>query len=168
MVWHEARHLDRLGQHGESEQGSNTRSAPESNTGSHRVQGRRAAAERSLQRLLPAADAAAASDAIAAEVRASHASGSFSVLQLLADPLARAELHVGVMLQLLQQLCGINTVMYFTPVILQMAGFVDRRQALLWACLPAACNAIGSVASALLPFLRLCSVRAVICESCDL
>ena len=38
--------------------------------------------------------------------------------------------------------------MYFTPVLLQMAGFVDRRQALLWACLPAGCNALGTVAGA--------------------
>lgn len=54
--------------------------------------------------------------------------------------------------QILQQLCGINTVMYFTPVILQMAGFRNKQEALLLSCFPAAVNAAGTVVGAL-PFL---------------
>ena len=37
----------------------------------------------------------------------------------------------GVGLQVLQQLAGINTVMYYTPVILELAGIHDKRTALL-------------------------------------
>ena len=37
----------------------------------------------------------------------------------------------GVGLQVLQQLAGINTVMYYTPAILELAGIHDNRQALL-------------------------------------
>jgi hypothetical protein len=34
-------------------------------------------------------------------------------------------------LQILQQAAGINTVMYFTPAILELAGVHDKRTALL-------------------------------------
>ena len=44
----------------------------------------------------------------------------------------------GLGLQILQQLAGINTVMYYTPAILELAGFRDKRSALLIAMLPAA------------------------------
>ncbi len=47
--------------------------------------------------------------------------------------------------QVLQQLAGINTVMYYTPAILELAGFRDKRSALLVAMGPAAVNAIGTV-----------------------
>lgn len=35
--------------------------------------------------------------------------------------------------------------MYFTPVILQLAGFRDKQQILLLSCLPASVNALGTV-----------------------
>ena len=47
---------------------------------------------------------------------------------------------------MLQQAAGINTVMYFTPSILELAGFHDKRTALLVAMLPAGVNALGTVA----------------------
>ena len=43
----------------------------------------------------------------------------------------------GLGLQVLQQAAGINTVMYYTPAILELAGFRDKRSALLIALLPA-------------------------------
>ncbi|GAB4816004.1 hypothetical protein N2152v2_003050 [Parachlorella kessleri] len=55
------------------------------------------------------------------------------------------QLHIGVGLQVLQQLCGINTVMYYTPAILELAGFHNKQTALLWALLPAGVNALGTV-----------------------
>lgn len=53
--------------------------------------------------------------------------------------------HLACAVQILQQLCGINTVMYFTPVILQMAGFQNKQQALLLSCFPAAVNTVGTI-----------------------
>ncbi|GMH42012.1 hypothetical protein BSKO_09931 [Bryopsis sp. KO-2023] len=63
----------------------------------------------------------------------------------LMQPEVRYELSIGVGLQIYQQFCGINTVMYYTPTILQMAGFIDRRQALLASLLPVLINSLGSV-----------------------
>ena len=51
----------------------------------------------------------------------------------------------GVGLQVLQQLAGINTVMYYAPVILAAAGVRGRREGLLVALAPAAVNALGTV-----------------------
>ena len=45
--------------------------------------------------------------------------------------------RAGLGLQALQQAAGINTVMYYTPAILELAGFRDKRSALLIAMLPA-------------------------------
>eukprot|EP01025_Chloroclados_australasicus_P024996 TRINITY_DN2501_c0_g1_i4.p1 TRINITY_DN2501_c0_g1~~TRINITY_DN2501_c0_g1_i4.p1 ORF type:complete len:694 (+),score=63.39 TRINITY_DN2501_c0_g1_i4:81-2162(+) len=70
---------------------------------------------------------------------------SASVIEMLKSPIVRSELHVGVGLQVLQQLLGINTVMYYTPAILLIAGVRDKRQALLMAMLPAAVNALGTI-----------------------
>lgn len=38
---------------------------------------------------------------------------------------------------MLQQVGGINTVMYYTPAILELAGVADKRTALLLALIPA-------------------------------
>lgn len=43
----------------------------------------------------------------------------------------------GLGLQVLQQVGGINTVMYYTPAILELAGVSDKRTALLLALVPA-------------------------------
>ena len=40
---------------------------------------------------------------------------------------------------------GINTVMYFTPAILELAGYRDKRSALLISLGPAAVNALGTL-----------------------
>ncbi len=54
-------------------------------------------------------------------------------------------LAAGLGLQVLQQLGGINTVMYYTPAILQLAGVTDKRTALLVALVPAGVNAAGTL-----------------------
>lgn len=64
---------------------------------------------------------------------------------LLRSPAVRGELQVGLGLQILQQLGGINTVMYYTPAILELAGLRDNRTALLVAMLPAAVNSAGTL-----------------------
>lgn len=56
-----------------------------------------------------------------------------------------AELHVGIGLQILQQACGINTIMYFLPVMLKLTGIHSNRTALLVSMIPASCNAFGTL-----------------------
>ena len=46
---------------------------------------------------------------------------------------------------MLQQAAGINTVMYFAPSILALAGFSSPRSAVLVAMAPAAVNALGTI-----------------------
>lgn len=60
-------------------------------------------------------------------------------------PEVKFQLSIGISLQVIQQLCGINTVMYYTPSILEIAGFVDKQQALLFSIFPASVNALGTL-----------------------
>jgi hypothetical protein len=114
------------------------------------VQGREAEARRVVYELESARDAQEVMESVEEEVAKERAMRHVTLLDTLRSRVARAELHVGTALQALQQLAGINTVMYFTPVILQMAGFSNTRVALLLACAPAAANAAGTVVGALL------------------
>ncbi|GAA0183434.1 transporter [Lithospermum erythrorhizon] len=52
----------------------------------------------------------------------------------------------GAGLQAFQQFTGINTVMYYSPTIVQMAGFGSNQLALILSLIVAAMNAIGSIA----------------------
>lgn len=60
--------------------------------------------------------------------------------EALRDPATRRALSVGCMLQAVQQLTGINTVMYYCGTILVMAGFTDPSKA-IW--LTAAVSFVG-------------------------
>ncbi|KAF8391827.1 hypothetical protein HHK36_022165 [Tetracentron sinense] len=51
----------------------------------------------------------------------------------------------GAGLQAFQQFTGINTVMYYSPTIVQMAGFQSNRLALLLSLIVAGMNAIGTI-----------------------
>ncbi|RZC47528.1 hypothetical protein C5167_040469 [Papaver somniferum] len=51
----------------------------------------------------------------------------------------------GAGLQAFQQFTGINTVMYYSPTIVQMAGFTSNKLALLLSLIVAGMNAIGTV-----------------------
>lgn len=44
-----------------------------------------------------------------------------------------------------QQLCGINTVMYYSPTIVELAGFFSNKIALLLSLMVAGMNAIGTI-----------------------
>ncbi len=60
-------------------------------------------------------------------------------------------LLIGVMLQVFQQLCGINTVMYYGPSLLAKAGFgnskagADEREKLIYSLPLAGMNALGTL-----------------------
>eukprot|EP01018_Ginkgo_biloba_P032817 Gb_10436 [translate_table: standard] len=66
-------------------------------------------------------------------------------IDLLKSKEIRVALFVGVGLQAFQQLAGINTVMYYSPTIVEMAGFVSNKIALLLSLIVAAMNALGTV-----------------------
>ncbi|VFR03085.1 unnamed protein product [Cuscuta campestris] len=71
------------------------------------------------------------------------------VTTLLQSTAVRRGLVAGVGLQVFQQFVGINTVMYYSPTIVQLAGFASNRTALLLSLVTAGLNALGSVVSIL-------------------
>ncbi|KAG8510365.1 Proton myo-inositol cotransporter, partial [Galemys pyrenaicus] len=64
------------------------------------------------------------------------------ICRMLSHPPVRRALAVGCGLQLFQQLAGINTIMYYSATILQMAGVADDRLAIWLASLTAFTNFI--------------------------
>ena len=71
--------------------------------------------------------------------------------ELLTVPVLRHALVIGVMLQVFQQFCGINTVMYYSPKILQLSSESDsssedsNEQAIYSSMLVAAMNMVMSI-----------------------
>ncbi|KAK3004691.1 hypothetical protein RJ639_019577 [Escallonia herrerae] len=74
-------------------------------------------------------------------------SEKINFVQLLETKTVRRGLVAGVGLQIFQQFVGINTVMYYSPTIVQLAGFASNRTALLLSLVTAGLNAGGSVVS---------------------
>ncbi|KAK9714365.1 hypothetical protein RND81_06G088700 [Saponaria officinalis] len=68
-------------------------------------------------------------------------------VELLRTTTVRRGLIAGVGLQVFQQFLGINTVMYYSPTIFQLAGYASNQTALLLSLVTAGLNAIGSIAS---------------------
>ncbi|MCO5556402.1 hypothetical protein L7F22_009951 [Adiantum nelumboides] len=65
--------------------------------------------------------------------------------ELLMTKELRLALIAGVGLQIFQQFSGINTVMYYSPTIVQMAGFYSNSTAVFLSMGVAALNAIGTL-----------------------
>lgn len=65
----------------------------------------------------------------------------------LRDKVVRRGLYAGITVQVVQQFVGINTIMYYSPTIVQFAGFASKKTALALSLVIAGLNAIGSVVS---------------------
>ncbi|XP_053740619.1 proton myo-inositol cotransporter-like isoform X1 [Synchiropus splendidus] len=83
-------------------------------------------------------------DAIKASVeeeeKESHGDRGFVIVKMLRYGPTRRALFVGCGLQMFQQLSGINTVMYYSATILQMAGIRDDKQAIWLAAVTSGTN----------------------------
>jgi len=95
--------------------------------------GRRHAAHRILARI----DGTASADRAMAQIREALFMETGSLRQLLAPGL-RLVLVIGVVLAILQQITGINVILYYGPEIFKQTG-VEMNQALLWTIIVGAC-----------------------------
>ncbi|KAL4385882.1 hypothetical protein GQ457_09G000920 [Hibiscus cannabinus] len=59
----------------------------------------------------------------------------------------RRGLYAGVTVQVAQQFSGINTVMYYSPNIVQFAGFASNKTAIALSLITSGLNAVGSIVS---------------------
>lgn len=65
------------------------------------------------------------------------------------DKIFRRGLYAGVTVQVAQQFVGINTVMYYSPFIVQFAGFASNETALALSLVTSGLNFVGSMISML-------------------
>ncbi|XP_073030057.1 inositol transporter 4-like isoform X1 [Primulina eburnea] len=75
-------------------------------------------------------------------------SGIFSQLKgAWGNDVVRRGLYAGITVQVAQQFVGINTVMYYSPTIIQFAGFASNKTALALSLITSGLNALGSIVS---------------------
>lgn len=114
-------------------------------------QGRSEEAERILRKIYSADEVAAEirdlKESVEAEIKEKESSEKISLIKLLKTKTVRRGLYAGVGLQIFQQFVGINTVMYYSPTIVQLAGFASNETALLLSLVTAGLNAFGSIVS---------------------
>lgn len=63
------------------------------------------------------------------------------------NDVVRRGLYAGITVQVAQQFVGINTVMYYSPTIVQLAGFASNKTALALSLITSGLNALGSIVS---------------------
>ncbi|KAL7103092.1 hypothetical protein ACP275_08G160000 [Erythranthe tilingii] len=79
---------------------------------------------------------------------ASIGTGFFSKLKnVWGNKIVRRGLYAGITVQVAQQFVGINTVMYYSPTIVQLAGFASNETALALSLVTSGLNAFGSIVS---------------------
>ncbi|VAH46086.1 unnamed protein product [Triticum turgidum subsp. durum] len=86
-------------------------------------------------------------ESVEVEARERGSSEKVSLTALAKTPTVRRALVAGVGLQVFQQLVGINTVMYYSPSIVQLAGFASNQTALALSLVTSGLNALGSIVS---------------------
>ncbi|KAL5650112.1 hypothetical protein ACJX0J_040921, partial [Zea mays] len=65
----------------------------------------------------------------------------------MGSKVVRRGLTAGVIVQVAQQFVGINTVMYYSPTIVQLAGYASNNTAMALSLITSGLNAIGSIVS---------------------
>lgn len=65
------------------------------------------------------------------------------------NTVVRRGLYAGITVQVAQQFVGINTVLYYSPTIVQLAGYASNKTALALSLITAGLNALGTVISML-------------------
>ncbi|KAL6871563.1 hypothetical protein ACP4OV_014392 [Aristida adscensionis] len=114
---------------------------------------RKREAESIMRRVYPPDEVDAEIEALRASVEADVAAersvgGLVDTLRkAFGSVVVRRGLAAGVMCQVAQQLVGINTVMYYSPTIVQLAGFASNSTALALSLITSGLNAAGSVVS---------------------
>eukprot|EP00257_Ricinus_communis_P025781 XP_025013195.1 probable inositol transporter 2 [Ricinus communis] len=88
-------------------------------------------------------------DSIDKEIMEAGDSEKISIRNLCKTKTVRRGLIAGVGLQVFQQFVGINTVMYYSPTIIQLAGYASNQTALLLSLVTAGLNAACTVFSIL-------------------
>ncbi|GER31458.1 sugar transporter family protein [Striga asiatica] len=63
------------------------------------------------------------------------------------NDVVRRALYAGITVQVAQQFVGINTVMYYSPTIMQFAGFASNKTAMALSLVTSGLNALGTVVS---------------------
>lgn len=86
-------------------------------------------------------------ESVEAEARERGSTEKVSLAALVKTNTVRRGLVAGVGLQVFQQLVGINTVMYYSPTIVQLAGFASNQTALALSLVTSGLNALGSIVS---------------------
>ncbi|RZR75791.1 hypothetical protein BHM03_00000277 [Ensete ventricosum] len=108
-----------------------------------------------LRKIYPANEVEAEIEALRLSVEAEIAEegsiGEYSLPGKLSKALSsvavRRGLVAGILCQVAQQFVGINTVMYYSPTIVQLAGFASNSTALALSLITSGLNALGSIVS---------------------
>ncbi|XP_057748525.1 probable inositol transporter 2 [Arachis stenosperma] len=93
------------------------------------------------------AEVQALKESVELEEKEAANSEKISIMKMLKTKTVRRALYAGVGLQFFQQFTGINTVMYYSPTIVQLAGFASNRTAMLLSLITSGLNAFGSILS---------------------
>lgn len=112
---------------------------------------REAEAELILRKVYPAheveGEIQALKESVESEIKEEGSSEKINFIKLLKTKTVRRGLVAGVGLQIFQQFVGINTVMYYSPTIVQLAGFASNQTALALSLVTSGLNAMGSIVS---------------------
>ncbi|CAF2130023.1 inositol transporter 4 [Brassica rapa] len=107
-----------------------------------------------LERIYPAEEVEAEMEALRVSVEAEKADEAIigdsfgaKLKGAFANPVVRRGLAAGVTVQVAQQFVGINTVMYYSPSIVQFAGYASNSTAMALSLITSGLNAIGSIVS---------------------